>query len=83
VAISGQDSITASIIKSRNPRNHVPKFQTKFGVAEEERDTLGSGLSRDTAKALATTFPDSNTQEPTGRTMKECPSISTSVTSQC
>ena len=34
-----------------------------------------SGLSSDTAKASATTFPDSKTQEPTGRTMKERPSI--------
>ena len=33
-----------------------------------------SGLSSDTAKASATTFPDSNIQEPTGRTMKERPS---------
>ena len=24
------------IIEPRNPRNHVPKFQAKFGVAEEE-----------------------------------------------
>jgi len=28
------------------------------------------GLSSDTAKAWATTFPLSNTQEPTGRTQK-------------
>ena len=31
-------SPTALIIKPRNPRNHVPKFQAKFGVAEEEPD---------------------------------------------
>ena len=28
----------AALIKPRNPRNHVPKFQAKFGVAEEEPD---------------------------------------------
>ena len=26
------------IIEPRTPRNHVPKFQAKFGVAEEEPD---------------------------------------------
>jgi len=32
------------IIKPRNPSNHRPKFQTKFGVAKEEPDRpkLGS-----------------------------------------
>jgi hypothetical protein len=38
------------------------------------------GLSSDTAKASATTFPDSKTQEPTGRTMKLRPSMSISIT---
>ena len=53
-------------------------------IAERLRPTAhSSGLSRDNAKALATTFPDSNSQEPTGRTMEERPSISTSVISQC
>ena len=27
-----------SIVEPRNPRNHVPKFHAKFGVAEEEAD---------------------------------------------
>jgi len=39
-----------------------------------------SGLSSDTAKASATTFPDSSTEEPTGRTVKEHPSMSISIT---
>jgi len=30
--------MSISIIKPQNPRNHVPKFQTKLGVAEEEPD---------------------------------------------
>jgi hypothetical protein len=32
------------IIKPRNPRNNRPKFQAKFGVAEEESDGPGEGL---------------------------------------
>ena len=35
------------------------------------------GLSSDTARASATTLLDSSTQEPTGRTQKVRPSIST------
>ena len=38
------------------------------------------GLSSDTANASATTFPDSNTQEPTGRTTKERPFEKAGVT---
>jgi len=33
--------MSISIIEPRNPRNHVPKFQAKFGVAEEEPDGPG------------------------------------------
>ena len=28
--------MSTSIVEPRNPRNHVPKFQAKFGVAKEE-----------------------------------------------
>lgn len=42
------------IVKPRNPRNHVPKFQAKFGVAEEEPDGQGKGLSSDSASAGTT-----------------------------
>ena len=34
----GQASRTALIIKPRNPRNHVPKFQAKLRVPEQEAD---------------------------------------------
>jgi len=33
-----------SIVQARNPRNHVPKFQANFGVAEEKpHRPCGSG----------------------------------------
>ena len=32
-----------SIVEPRNPRNHIPKFLAKFGVAKEEPH--GNGLS--------------------------------------
>ena len=34
------------IIKTRNPRNDVPKFQAEFGVTEEEPDGPREWLAR-------------------------------------
>ena len=46
------------VVKPRNPRNHAPKFQTKFGVAKEEPTAQGNGLPRDSANADTTTAID-------------------------
>ena len=43
------------IIEAGNPRNHRPKFQAEFHVPEEEPDAHSKGLSRDVARASATT----------------------------
>ena len=34
------------VVKPRNPRNHAPKFQTKFGVAKEEPHGPGERLAQ-------------------------------------
>ena len=38
MATIGETFPAALIIKSRNPGNHVPKFQAKFHVAEEDSE---------------------------------------------
>ena len=49
------------------------KLSSKF--PKENPTAQGRGLPSDTAKVSATTFPDSNIQEPTGRTQKARPLI--------
>ena len=61
--------VTSLIIKPRNPRNHRPKFQAKFGVPEEEphshagpevgvnkKSPLGKGASLSTYVLSATGY---------------------------
>jgi len=36
--------MSTSIVEPRNPRNHIPKFLAKFGVAKEEPHGPREGL---------------------------------------
>ena len=57
--------MSISIIKPQNPRNHVPKFQTKLGVAEEEPDGPGEGLVQGLGQRRRHHITASSTESPT------------------
>ena len=58
---------------------HNSKLSSTF--PKKNPTAYSNGLCIDTAKAWATTLPDSSTQEPTGHTQKVRPSLSILITS--